>query len=929
MEGSTWGYTIEGTMITKVVLVALLGTSPVQDFAERNPASSRIPAADGRSLLHASGFRVATGARLPEEAARTFLAADGAAFGVAADQELVLVSSPLQGEVGAVRFRRSVGGLPVFGGDLVVGVDGTGSVFLVNTSAAGPGTAGHHLFSDGEAARLAAASFQGGLRGDGPATVTRGWRQVEGTLRAVYRVDVVASEPRGEWRVFLDGETGRTVFRHDRRVFATAPASVYELSPTETAAALCPVSGSGGRTFCASPVTVTLPNLTTGLDLTGSQATVYNCRGGPAPAVLADVPGACVAVSAVSNAFQFPPDTTWVSPTDDFAAVMAYYHLDRHATFFRSLDPRHPTGGNRALSASLPALVNVYKDGAPFENAFYSSALDAMVFGQGAAADYAYDGTIMYHEFTHAVVSAWGDFAIDIDSRGAFEEPGAVNEGTADAMASSLTGHGQMASFVGTTDTPPAPYLRDMDDPTASRTCQGDGTPVRQLEVSGVINGMDGEVHDDGEIWNGFFWEVFQGLRAADVKGCDGACDAAPAIQYKAIQLAGGTSPSLSRYWQTFRAAAEALFPTRPEVAAYVTCVAARRRFEGCDRTVPVYAGEKKVQYIRLSVSSYQFVVPVTAAGAQVQVCNLKGTTGTLYAKRGSTVGVTPGSFPASVVDYDLSVPVGSTCNAQGTSWDTLTLDAVGTWYLLLRDPMAAVGETPGRDRFTFQALPAGVATRPALPPPGTCAVGEASLAILPATARAPPRGAVSFTASGGSGSGHAWSLATNASGGTIDAATGAYVAGATANVTDVVAVTDSAGGQATRNVTVTAGVTVTPVAPSVAAGGTLALVAAGGSGTGFAWSLTASPSGGTIHPATGVYTAGATGGVSDVVRVVDSLSNAATVNVSVTGSSGGGGGGKGCSSSGGAEWASLVAGLAWLLRRRPASASRRREPMA
>jgi hypothetical protein len=502
-----------------------------------------------------------------------------------------------------------------------------------------------------------------------------------------------------------------------------------------------------------------------------------------------------------------------------------------------------------------------------------------------------------------------------------------VNEGTADAMASSFTGHGQMASFVSSTDTPPGLFMRDMDDPTASRTCQGDGTRVTQLGVANVINGLDGEVHDDGEIWNGFFWEVYQGLKAANVKGCSGACEAGAAIQYKALQLAGGTSPSLARYWQTFRAAASALFPSRPEVTSYVTCVAGRRRFEGCDRTVPVYAGETKVQYLRLSVSPYQFAVPVTGAGAQVRVCNLKGTSGTLFARLGSTVGVTPTSLPPGVTGFDRSVPVSAVCNAGGTSWDTLTLDGVGTWYLLILDPTALVGQTPGYERFKFQAMTTGVGTRPVLPPPATCSVVPQVLTIAPATASAPPRGPLTFTASGGSGGGYVWSLLTNASGGTIDPATGAYVAGATGGATDVVAVADSAGGQASRSVTVTAGVSIAPASPSVAAGGVVLFTATGGSGSGYSWSLLSSPSGGTINASTGAYTAGSTGGVTDVVRIVDSLSNAATVSVTVTGSSGGGG--KGCSSSGGAELASLGVGLAFLLRRRRAAPTCRREPGA
>ncbi|HEX7604740.1 MAG TPA: MYXO-CTERM sorting domain-containing protein, partial [Polyangiaceae bacterium] len=145
-----------------------------------------------------------------------------------------------------------------------------------------------------------------------------------------------------------------------------------------------------------------------------------------------------------------------------------------------------------------------------------------------------------------------------------------------------------------------------------------------------------------------------------------------------------------------------------------------------------------------------------------------------------------------------------------------------------------------------------------------------------------PPRGTIAFVVAGGSGAGYAWSLATNASGGSIDAATGAYVAGTTGNVTDVVHVVDSLANEATVNVGVGPGVTVTPRTASVAPNEPIAFAVSGGSGKGYAWSLAASASGASIDGATGAYVAGRTGGV-DVVRVVDSLGNGDSATIQVT----------------------------------------------
>src|SRR5262249_19859425 len=194
---------------------------------------------------------------------------------------------------------------------------------------------------------------------------------------------------------FVDAETGSVLFRQNLRYRATAPAMAYDVSPVESASALCPASGTGGLSFCNQPTAVTLQNLTTGADLTGNQTTVFNCNGQDAPT--GSTPGPCVAVPKNAGGdFNFTADTTFQSVSDNFSAVMAYQHLDKHVSFFKALDPTLPPPGSRALRGSIPALVNAFAGADPLENAFFSGSLDAMVFGQGAAADFAYDATVMY-----------------------------------------------------------------------------------------------------------------------------------------------------------------------------------------------------------------------------------------------------------------------------------------------------------------------------------------------------------------------------------------------------------------------------------------------------------------------------------------------------------------------------------------------------
>lgn len=197
-----------------------------------------------------------------------------------------------------------------------------------------------------------------------------------------------------------------------------------------------------------------------------------------------------------------------------------------------------------------------------------------------------------------------------------------------------------------------------------------------------------------------------------------------------------------------------------------------------------------------------------------------------------------------------------------------------------------------------------------------TSVLVSAALAVTPQGVVLQRGGTQAFTASGGSGFSLVWTLATNRSGATIDA-TGIYTAGAVDGVTDVVQVTDSLGAVASAVVAVAGPLVVTPADVTVGPGGTQGFSASGGSGQGFTWSLARRPSGGTIDAATGAYRAGSTGGVTDVVLVIDSIGTTAVATVTVSGAGGGCGG---CGQ-GGASTSSLAMltalALWWRVRRR------------
>jgi hypothetical protein len=147
------------------------------------------------------------------------------------------------------------------------------------------------------------------------------------------------------------------------------------------------------------------------------------------------------------------------------------------------------------------------------------------------------------------------------------------------------------------------------------------------------------------------------------------------------------------------------------------------------------------------------------------------------------------------------------------------------------------------------------------------------------------PRAPWTFHAYEGSG-GYVYALLANGSGGTIDAATGKYVAGPQGSVTDVVQVTDSNGATLTWTVKVGPNLEIVAESAAVPLRGRLQLSATGGNfQSNYEWSIVEDGSGGaSIDRYQGTYFAGGTPHSVDTVEVVDKLGNRATLHISVGG---------------------------------------------
>ncbi|MBM4342225.1 MAG: M36 family metallopeptidase [Deltaproteobacteria bacterium] len=136
--------------------------------------------------------------------------------------------------------------------------------------------------------------------------------------------------------------------------------------------------------------------------------------------------------------------------SDAFAEVMMYHHVNVMHAYFKD------KFGLDALDFPLYALVNVnihvpmLGGWQGFPNAAFMPKeafaqfnlpprdKGAIVFGQYQDTDFSYDASVIYHEYTHAMIGTTRLLGVLVDPYGLDNLPGAMNEGFADYFSASL-----------------------------------------------------------------------------------------------------------------------------------------------------------------------------------------------------------------------------------------------------------------------------------------------------------------------------------------------------------------------------------------------------------------------------------------------------------------------------------------------------------
>lgn len=401
-----------------------------------------------------------------EQRAREFLTRHRKLFGLTDGKDLRReeVLDHLLGET--IRFQQYYKGIQVYPGDVAVSRNRSGGVFFV-ASEYRPGLAVRTDPSVGaaEASRLATALSGGGMPGD-PGLVVWGLTK---PFRLAWRVDVKVRIDRLV-RVYLDASTGYPITK-DNLVSAQAGplADVYPNNPVST----------------PEVKTVVLENLDASGTLSGKYVKVYKFTGYDQQ-------------ENVQGEFDLKagPDGFRVAPGDErFNQPSVYYHVNRYHDYFKN------TFAYTKRDSPMPVYVSVTRpDGGALNNAYFTPQGDYLVFGKtDAGRDYAVDGDIVGHEYTHSVVET----LCKIGNNPIWSEARAINEALADYFGNTVAGDPVGGEYAGG-----AP--RDL----TNRFHYPEEVPMAIRMRDGTNIYTFPEEHDTSRIWSGALWDLRRALGA-------------------------------------------------------------------------------------------------------------------------------------------------------------------------------------------------------------------------------------------------------------------------------------------------------------------------------------------------------------------------------------------------------------------------------
>jgi Zn-dependent metalloprotease len=283
---------------------------------------------------------------------------------------------------------------------------------------------------------------------------------------------VLSDRADGSVRTMIDARTGSVLSSQDVVKEVDGTGTVFEPNPVvalqnET---LTDNKDANSSAFTAAYKTVTLPLLDSSGGLSGSYAKNVSRN----------------AVTSATHTF------TFTRADNGFEQVEAYYSLTEAQQQIQSLG--FTDVNNSAQQYQTTGLAA--------DNSFYDPSVDKITYGTGGVDD-AEDDEVIWHEYGHAIQDD------QVPGFGSGSESGAIGEGFGDYWAFSMSS----AVSQNTTKTPLA-CIADWDS-----TSYTSGTPhcLRRVDGTKTYPGsLDGEVHDDGEIWSRALYDIWNQLGRTD-----------------------------------------------------------------------------------------------------------------------------------------------------------------------------------------------------------------------------------------------------------------------------------------------------------------------------------------------------------------------------------------------------------------------------
>ncbi len=229
--------------------------------------------------------------------------------------------------------------------------------------------------------------------------------------------------------------------------------------------------------------------------------------------------------------------------------------------------------GNAAFVPAMSASPIEVPDELSSLTDFFSRPYDSNIYLQGDR-DFSYDGDVIYHEFTHALVHtlAYGLRQSGYDKYGSHVEPGAMNEGWSDYFSISFTNDPETGEYAAKGITGGETGLRTADN---EKRCPDD---------------LIGEVHEDATPLSGALWEIRTSI--FETYGQDGVDDF-DQLLFTAIAQAE-MNETLSAHVAKVITLLETTFTT--EVATTATEMFNDHNVRDCERVYPLVETEENGQ---------------------------------------------------------------------------------------------------------------------------------------------------------------------------------------------------------------------------------------------------------------------------------------------------------------------------------------------